>query len=274
MVNKIVLSELLMEKNMDFKDCLFREQLLTGELKYKNLKKWIRYVAVDYGDSDQILKTSVSKQLLCDKLGWDNCRYIDCIFSFKTFFNAFLRLYFKGIMPYYGELMDNFDEFFSDSKLKDFQKEYGLSKKELDDFFAQINMFAMQTHSIGNYMPCPDNTYNSIKGHGHGYVYFQDRIELLYESIDLGRYEDYIGKETIKKWKAWFDCNTEKYLLDEIVKRRGDLLKFECPSIKNGRFTIFAMNNKNNIIEYTQYLVIVNSLIQNRTEKIIEKIVC
>ncbi len=274
MVNEIVLSELSIENSMDFKDCLFQEKLLTGDLKYKNLKKWIRYVAVDYGDADQVLKISTNKCLLCDKLGWDDCRYIDCIFSVKTFFNAFLRMYFKGTMPCYGELMDNFDEFFSDSKLEDFQREHGISKRELDEFFAQIDMFAMQTHTIGNYMPCPDNTYNGIKGSGNGYVCFQDRIELLYNSIDLGRHEEYIGKERIEKWKLWFDCNTKRYYLDEIVKCRGELIKFICPAMKKGCFTIFAMNNKNNIVDYTQYLAVVNLLIRNRTERMIRKLVC
>lgn len=273
MVNKIILSKLLTEESIDFKDCLFREQNLTGDLKYKNLKKWIRYTAVKYGDAHQILKTSANKKLLCERLKWKNCRSIDCIFSFKTFFNAFLRLYFKGSMPSYGELMDNFDEFFCDSKLEEFQEEHGLSKEELDDFFVQINMFAMQTHTIGNYMPCPDGLYNGIKGFGHGYEYFQDRIELLLDSLDFGKHEDYIGKETSERWKHWFECNTNKYCLSEIMKCRSELLKFKCPSKKKGKFTIFVMNNRNNIIDYTHYLEVVNSIIHNRTEKMIEQLV-
>jgi len=272
MVKEIIISELSIEDGVDFKDCLFHEHLLMGDLKYRNLKKWIKYTAVEYGDADQVLKTSINWRLLCEKLEWDDCKYIDCIFSFKTFFNAFLRLYFKGNVPYYGELMDNFDEFFSDSKLEDFQNEYGLSKKELDEFFVQIDVFAMQTHTIGNYMPCPDNEYNGKKGSGDGYVYFQDRIELLYDSIDSGRYEDYLGKETIEKWKAWFERKTKKYYLDEIMKYREELLKFECPSMKKERFTIFAMKNKKNIIDYTQYLVVVNALIRNRTKRMIKKL--
>ena len=274
MVKEIIISELSMEDGEDFKDCLFHEHLLTGDLKYRNLKKWIRYAAVEYGDADQVLKTSINKRLLCEKLEWDDCKYIDCIFSFKTFFNAFLRLYFKGSVPYYGELLDNFDEFFSDSKLEDFQNEYGLSEKELDDFLVQINKFAENTHTIGNYMPCPDNTYNGIKGSGDGYVYFQDRIELLCDAIASDKYEDYIDKETSKRWKEWLERNTKKYCIEEIMKRQEELLKFKCPFIKKGRFTIFAMNCKNNIIDYTKYLVAVNSIIRNRTERMIEKLKC
>jgi hypothetical protein len=273
MIHEIVLSELSLEDGVDFKDCLFHEYLLMEDLKYRNLKKWIRYAAVEYGDADQVLKTSNNSQLLCEKLEWDDCRYIDCIFSFKTFFNAFLRLYFKGDMPYYGELMDDFDEFFCDSNMEEFRKEHGLSKNELENFLVQINIFAMQTHTIGNYMPCPDNLYNGIKGSGDGYVYFQDRIELLWDSIDLGKHEDYIGKETSERWKEWFGCNTEKYCLNEIKKRRSELLRFKCPSMKKGRFTIFVMKNKNNIIDYTHYLAVVNSIIRNRTERMIGKLV-
>ena len=68
--------------------------------------------------------------------------------------------------------MDSFDDFFCDTKLNEFQNKYKLSKKELCEFFFQLNEFAMRTHTIGNYMPCPDNTYNGKKGGGDGYVYF------------------------------------------------------------------------------------------------------
>ena len=81
------ISELSSDVQVDFKDCLFHESIIKGERKYLNLKKWIRYSAVDYGDADRVLKTAENRKVLSDKLGWDNCKYIDCIFSFKTFFN-------------------------------------------------------------------------------------------------------------------------------------------------------------------------------------------
>ena len=267
------ISEVSSDDCVDFKDCLFQESILKGNLKYiKNLKKWIRYAAVDYGDADQILKTSANRKVLCDKLKWDDCKYIDCIFSFKTFFNAFLRMYFKGTIPYYGELMDNFDEFFCDSKLNDFQNENRLSTEEIYEFIFQINEFAMRTHTLGNYMPCPDNFYNGKKGGGDGYALFQDRIELLIDAVENEKYVDYIGKEKLARWKAWFKDNTERYYLDEIMQQKDALMGFTCPSVKKGRFTIFLMHDRENIVDYTRYLKIVNLLIANRTHRMLQKI--
>lgn len=241
------ISELSSDVQVDFKDCLFHESIIKGERKYLNLKKWIRYSAVDYGDADRVLKTAENRKVLSDKLGWDNCKYIDCIFSFKTFFNAFLRLYFQGAIPYYGELMDSFDDFFCDTKLNEFQNKYKLSKKELCEFFFQLNEFAMRTHTIGNYMPCPDNTYNGKKGGGDGYVYFQDRIELIIDAIENKKYVDYLGRKTIDRWRVWFDSKKKEYILDEIVQKKDELMKFVCPFVKKGRFTIFVMQDKENI---------------------------
>lgn len=269
--NEMKISELSSDVQVDFKDCLFHESIIKGERKYLNLKKWIRYSAVDYGDADRVLKTAENRKVLSDKLGWDNCKYIDCIFSFKTFFNAFLRLYFQGAIPYYGELMDSFDDFFCDTKLNEFQNKYKLSKKELCEFFFQLNEFAMRTHTIGNYMPCPDNTYNGKKGGGDGYVYFQDRIELIIDAIENKKYVDYLGRKTIYRWRVWFNSKKKEYILDEIVQKKDELMKFVCPFVKKGRFTIFVMQDKENIIEYTKYLEAVNVLISNRTYQMVEK---
>jgi hypothetical protein len=273
MINEIVLSELSVEDSMDFKDCLFQEIYITGDLKYKNLKKWIRYAAIDYGDADQILKTNVNITLLREKLEWEDSKYIDCIFSFRTFFNAFLRLYFNDSIPHYGELMDNFDLLFCDSKLREFQSKHKLSKEEFEEFLTQLDTFSKKTHTLGNYMPCPDMSYNGKKGSGDGYVLFQDRIELLYDALFSDKYNDecakYLGDGIKEKWKEWFGQNEEKLCLNEIISNREKLMEFKCPSKKRGRYTIFAMNGRENMIAYTKYLSVVNKLIDNRTNKMI-----
>lgn len=78
----------------------------------------------------------------------------------------------------------------------------------------------MRTHTIGNYMPCPDNTYNGKKGGGDGYVYFQDRIELIIDAIENKKYVDYLGRKTIYRWRVWFDSKKKEYILDEIVQKK------------------------------------------------------
>ena len=71
----------------DFKDCLFDN--VTTSTKYINLRKWVQYWAIKYGDADQVLKTDANKISLA-KIGWEQTTWIDCIYSFKTYFAAFL----------------------------------------------------------------------------------------------------------------------------------------------------------------------------------------
>jgi len=71
----------------DFKDWLFRDD------DAENLKKWVRYNAVDYGDADKVIKDSS----IYGNLGWSS-EYIDCIYSFKTYFFGFLRVYLTKLI--------------------------------------------------------------------------------------------------------------------------------------------------------------------------------
>lgn len=269
LIREIAISDIKKDNQVDFKDCLFSESLISGEFEYLNIKKWIRYAAVNYGHADQILKTKANIGLLCDKLKWENCRYIDCIFSFKTFFNAFLRLYFENGMPYYGEMMDNFDSLFCRDKLQEFQDKVGIAAEKFKEFLNQLNIFSMKTHTLGNYMPCPDSSYNHKKGNNEGP--FQDRIDILYDAIVNSKHIEYIGDNTIKAWKAWFEKNQDSLYLSEILNARKELMKFTCPSEKKGRYTVFVMKGKEDIIAYTTYLRIVNELINNRTNMMIDK---
>ena len=63
--NEMKISELSSDVQVDFKDCLFHESIIKGERKYLNLKKWIRYSAVDYGDADRVLKTAENNGVEC-----------------------------------------------------------------------------------------------------------------------------------------------------------------------------------------------------------------
>ena len=80
-----------------------------------------------------------------------------------------------------------------------------------------------------------------------------------------------MGRKTIYRWRGWFESKKKEYILDEIVQKKDELMKFVCPFVKKGRFTIFVMQDKENIIEYTKYLEAVNVLISNRTYQMVEK---
>lgn len=234
-------------ENCDFKDWIIQE-----DLKVDNLKKWIRYYAGNYPDADCVLKMSDGGSIITE-LGWDdmaistNHNYLDCIFSMATFFKAFLRFYVPEYMPYMSQIYENYDNVFSNDTKNDFCKKNHVARSKLDDLFKQLNDFARNTHTIGNYMPCPNNRYNFLKGN---YLKYKDRLELFYPEIQDEKIRD------------WFCENKEKLKLNGILEN-SILLDF--------KFKGKTMCG-DDIVPYTNYLKEVNAIIKERGKEIIKEL--
>lgn len=65
----------------------------------------------------------------------------------------------------------------------------------LKNCLIQQERFASNTNTLGNYMTCPDNKYNTIKGLS-GYTFFNDRIELILNAFINKEYDkiQFIGE--------------------------------------------------------------------------------
>lgn len=252
---------------LDFKDWVLRTDEGTDDLK-----KWIKYTAGDYPDADEVLKINDDKGCVLIKLGWfqpdvrKKEQYIDCIFSMKTFFMAFLRLYladldlFKdGKSFYFSRILDHYDCIVGDKHKENFCSNHGIERDDINKLFREINRFARNTHTIGNYMPCPDNEYNRLKGGAigkyKGYQYFKDRLELLYLELYEPKHEGYLSDKK-NDWRKWFTDSEQKLLLKEILKSKyGELLKFRF----DGR-----VMEPDDIIQYIKYLDCINGIIERR----------
>ena len=254
----------------DFKDWLFPISVFRENVEVDDLLKWIRYKAVNYEDADSVLKIDDKNGSIVEKLGWydksvpKRKRYIDCIFSLTISFNAFLRMYLKSI-PCYGELMDSYNQIFSNEAKSEFAHNYNIKQHDVDKLFKQLNRIAKNTHTLGNYMPCPDGTYNSAKGYKKGYKYFQDRFELLYKELIEGQHTDHIDDTTRDNWKKWIEANEEKLCLLNLL-HNDDLLKFRY-KVRKGRGLIYYLEDKNDVISYTEYLSLANDIIEERGKK-------
>ncbi len=212
--------------DIDLKDVLF------GCDTEDNIWKMVRYLAVDYGDVDAVLKDERLSPL--KKLAWPLER-LDCIFSFKTYFNGFLRGYLNGtgvpVSPI-GYLYDNYEKFLSpDIRTKRLSDIYKISEEKSVVIWYEINRFAKNTHTIGNYMPCPDSSFNKLKGFS-GYRQFQDRIDLFYADV-VDKKKGFIQDNGEKKYyQRWFRDNTEKYFLSEMLK----VIDYRCPIKREGSY--------------------------------------
>lgn len=260
----------------------FKDWILVNDVKDDNLKKWIKYRAGDYPDADEVLKIKDEKGCILTTLGWyesdvkKDKQYVDCIFSMATFFNAFLRLYVTdheffcdGTSMYAARLFDYYDELFCDEYKRRFCTKHNVSEDVMKELFAQINIFARNTHTIGNYMPCPcrDNEYNGLKGGARGkykgYQYFKDRLELLYLELQYPKRREYLSDKR-DTWKNWFDNNKKTLLLEDILETRNEeLLKFQFNGNKM---------KEGDIISYKNYLECVNDIIINRGNKLTDKL--
>lgn len=223
-----------------------------------NLKKWIRFKYCNYPDPDEVLKQNAPKcvavklKWYCEKEKIDNY-YIDCIFSFATFFKAFLRYYASDYMPYMGQIYENYDILFDNKYKDDFCETQSIGRVCLDELFKQLNVFAKNTHTLGNYMKCPDGKYNAVKGN---YRKYKDRLELLYQDIQDSSKEE-------SHWSTWFNDNKEKLKIAEILKNTELLKKFEFKGCKM---------RKEHIKPYTEYIKTINVIIEARGKVLTEEL--
>lgn len=242
---------------VDFKDYLFDSTLYINNID-TNLKKWIRYDAVEYGDADVFIRDNIDK--IYSILEWDKCGYskkwIDCIYSFRTYWNAFLRLF----LPKYsnkkypkGYIMDNYNYLFNYYNKKAFADKINIEYSKIEELFDQLNKFAKNTHTIGNYMPCPTGKYNKIKGSN-----FQDRIDLLYKKLSSREGEI----------RDWIEKNKDKLYLNEMLLGHD----YEC-SMQKARCEYCKMKSKEDVLGYISYLNKINNLIEKRNRILEHKII-
>ena len=162
-------------------------------------------------------------------------------------------------------------ELLNENNLEMMLKNKGIceTQKWITAFCVQIERYARNVNTIGNYMPCPDGEYNKIKG-WLGKWHYNDRIDLLYTDILNPRKITAKGKKLISNEKSeilkqWFKENETDVCLKIIFEKCDELGKFEC--LKK---TIF---NKAQLEELPNYLLIVNNLIENRRELLKRKMV-
>ena len=106
----------------DFKNIVLKNFDLGNSISstedFHNIKTWLRYQLFPCKDADNILKDSD----LLKQLKWPHGKniYIDCIFSMKTYFNMFLRMYNIKTVQSYAWLLLYFDEIFSHENISEF----------------------------------------------------------------------------------------------------------------------------------------------------------
>lgn len=256
----------------DLKDKLlkkFNSDLDLGK-KYSNLIKWLRYDVSQKKDADIIIKiNNIDRELNWYSEDTKN-RYLDCIFSMNTHLNMFLRMYCPRAAKSHEWLLVNFDLVFSDKEIQCFCdkiKKYdsGESMKQFMKCMDEVDIFARNTHTIGNYMPCPDNEYNRIKGFIGKWV-FNDRIELLLEELDNPG-DNSKAKGKVVEWKCWFKKNAERLKLEELCTRTNTRKKLSLFPLH-----IKATFEPDDISRFANYLEIVNDWIERRTSNLIEQI--
>lgn len=242
------------------------EDFILNDIKkesYPNLKKWLRYQLFQSQDADVILK----KSDVILKLGWYKKeikykhRYLDCIFSMRTHLNMLLNLYNPKATKYAWFLI-YFDEIFGQEKIKEFSEKSEVEPETFKKCFDEFERFAKNTHTLGNYMPVPDERYNKEKGFLNKWKY-NDRIELFIQTLfnntssDNNKYRNWFNNDNINKLhlSGLFKNIEKKIMVDELSNLKlHTKVKFEADDIK----------------EFSTYLEFVNKWIEARTSNLIK----
>jgi thymidylate synthase len=193
----------------------------------------------------------------------------------RTHFNMFLRLFEPRAAFSHSWLLYHFDEVFSDKNITEFCEKKKINEEIFMNCLDELDKLAKNTHTIGNYMPCPDETYNAVKGYNRGFVVFNDRIELLIKELKMSEHSDYINPNCADKWEEWFDENVKKLRLEGLFK--GDFNKIEN-SYLNDSLLAFPIHKKlgqvykfecEEIESFKNYLQYVNKWIVTRGEDLL-----
>lgn len=246
----------------DFKDFLLDETIILNNCidmkNYPNIKKWLCYQLFQPKDADFILKNSdvIYKLNWYDENKKNNKVYLDCIFSMRTYFNMFLRMFHPNAANH-AWLLTYFDDIINEKTTKKFCTGTKLSLEDFNNCLYEIEKFAKNTNTLGNYMPAPDAHYNKIKGLRNNK--YNDRLDLflalLYSGKDLG-YNEYI---------TWFNEYSNNLSLDlDSIKAANELTNF--------KYQAKLKFNETDIQDFTKYIRFVNSWIENRTHRLINKL--
>ncbi len=253
----------------DFKDCLEYPDICQKKFKkYTNLKKWILYDHLRPDDADRYIRDNNIFSLF----GWENDKWIDAMFPLRLILTGLIRSFSDSEKGYVTikpkTIVYNITKIKQEDikvyDLLDYRKVLECveqnpldrdAREWCDLFQTQLDKYAKNVHTIGNYMPCPDGDYNKIKGLSGRWTY-NDRLDVLYKDVfDSGENAE---------WKSWFEENQKELFLTEI---------FQCinnnklPNLPVQKHLYFPREQICNLIKW---LEIVNSLIEDRSNKIIK----
>jgi len=280
---------------------LFPNQTMAEVLLYKevedetsteNIRNWLRYRIINLllGSNIFDCESSSEAKEVYRLLGWNQETAFDNINSFQTIWTTVIGKFCSSMMNQYYKNEKNEYELFAQSLLMKansllFNKSTLATKlwqlHHVEDFqiptdiLNELSRLAHNTHTIGNFMPCPEHYYNHIKGNFENDC--DDRIDLILtriknfsSSIVYRNYynhtKKYLTKEELEKILNWFNKDKiDTYLL-------GDYLKW------NGKLIINSPNSLNRITKTTEkddiyyYLKYVNNLIKKRSHQVFSKL--
>lgn len=252
----------------DFKDELGYKVEIKGFYNMSAVQKWLIYDKYRKRDADAVIKNIY----FADMIGWwdkNDVVRLDAIFPVRQIIRTLLKTIGQEIDV--DTILDGRKEIYdiiNDNALTKKLHDAGIGN-HVGSFKQQLEQLCKNVHTVGNYMPCPDNAYNRVKGFCEWK--YNDRIDLLYSDIFVPQCKkangDYfIPQEQRENWKAWFEKNKEGLYLTEILdeKTRDELGKFNL--IQHKTFS------SDELRKLPEYLKKVNQLIEHRSEKI--KVLC
>lgn len=187
-----------------------------------NIKNWLRYRIVSQArmkliskgyDCDEGYKVIIANDNYFED--WNKCLYADAIFSV-----------YKLLHPMICKSIDEDLKFTIDQDLyylKNLNEIYSEMSEKEQKVMRAIDGLAKYTHTFGNYMPCPNATYNFCKSRKYDSIY-----ELQKEKVN---------------YKKWIEKNSKKFFLEDFCEDENGY-KLELPKyIKSERLELYIIES-------------------------------
>lgn len=269
---------------------LYREP--ENETSIEHIRNWFRYRIINLLLDGFIFDCESSKEAkeLYLLLGWDHEQYFDNIHSFQSIWTMIIKKFGKQkISEYYIKDKNNYELLARTLLMKTGASLY--STKALAtrlwqfnhienfnipiDILTELSKLAHNTHTIGNFMPCPGYHYNFVKGNFDNDC--DDRMDLILSKLKNMSapifYQNFyhhqkklLTKEESEMILQWFHQDRiDHYLLNSYLDNHGELVIHSITSFEK-------MSEFTKIQDICNYLRQINYLIETRSNQISEKL--
>ena len=211
-------------------DPLFDIKITLSDTVEKNVRPFERLMCFFSRENVIHLEKSDEAKAVYNALGWNEKNH-DVINSFWMLFTRLIHIEYpyKYKLSSYGNIRGLYKDSFPEHYLEAY-KTYRSQADALRKVY-RLDELAELCHCAANFMPCPDNLFNTAKGTSKACDFLPLVIQLIesergngFRRVFIYQNTKMISGSTIRQWGDWFIKNRERYCLSMYYDIDGERL--------------------------------------------------